>query len=339
MIQNYGGQKLSKLNGAAQIRALADEFLLDGVFSIETPIEYGSYSFVPITVEKEHNTTDYLNAAEALETGDLVISEVGDAVESILAKNNSDRQILIEASEVLLGNGTQDRIMLESVILQPGEERRIACKCVHAPHPLRGGSRFSSLGASGEGLRKAIFKQKYCSIMTDVEHYTPAGAVDQSEVWGNVAGSGREAKSSDPAKYTETLEKKRKDIQKIAEQVREQLPPRTSGLIIMNREGGIQAFELYRSSRAFEMRKGFIESILMDKSLTETWPMASEAAWVMAIQLVYRMREITDGDVIVQGDSDNLHIGFDDLVGEAIVGTNLTSSQMNVLYCTLSTSS
>ncbi len=126
-------QKLSKLNGAAQIRALADEFLLNGVFSIETPIEYGSYSFVPITVEKEHNTTDYLNAAEALETGDLVISEVGDAVESIIAKNNSDLQILIEASEVLLGNGTQDRIMLESVILQPGEERRIACKCVHAP--------------------------------------------------------------------------------------------------------------------------------------------------------------------------------------------------------------
>ncbi|MHA1481261.1 MAG: ARPP-1 family domain-containing protein [Candidatus Thorarchaeota archaeon] len=330
---------MTKLNGAAQIRALADEFLMNGVFSIETPIEYGSYSFVPITVEKEHNTTDYLNAAEALETDDLVISEVGDAVESILAKNNSDRPILIEASEVLLGNNSQDRIMLESVILQPGEERRIAVKCVHAPHPLRGGSKFRSMGASGAGLRKSIFKQKYCSVMTDVEHYTPAGAVDQSGVWSDVAGGGQEAKSSDETKYTETLEKKRKDIQKVAEQVREQLPPRTSGLIIINRERGIQAFELYRSSRAFEKRMGFIESILMDKSLTETWPMEPEAAWTMAIQLVYRMREITDGDVIVQGDSDNLHIGFDDLVGEAIVGTNPTSSQMNVLYCTLSTSS
>ncbi len=330
---------MEKLNGAAQIRALADEFLMNGVFSIERPIEYGSYSFVPITIEVEHNSTEYLNAAEALETGDLVISEVGDAVESILAKNNSDRPILIEASEVLLGNGTQDRIILESVILQPGEERRIPCKCVHAPHPLRGGSKFRSMGASGEGLRKSIFKQKYCSIMTDVEHYTPAGAVDQSGVWSDVAGDGRDAKSSDQTKYTETLEKKRKDIEKIAEQVREQLPQNTSGLVIMNREGGIQAFELYRSSRAFEMRKGFIESILMDKVLTETWPMEPEAAWVMAIQLVYRMREITEGDVIVQEDSDNLHIGFDDLVGEAIVGANPTSSQMNVLYCTLSTSS
>ncbi len=330
---------MTKLNGAAQIRALADEFLLNGVFSIETPIEYGSYSFVPITVEKEHNTTDYLNAAEALETGDLVISEVGDAVESILAKNNSKRPILIEASEVLQGNGSQDRIMLESVILQPGEERRIAVKCVHAPHPLRGGTKFSSIGASGEGLRKSIFRQKYSSIMTDVDHYSPAGAVDQSGVWADVGDGGREAKSSDPTKYTETLEKKQKDIQKVAKQVRDKLPPRTSGLIVLNREGGIQAFELYRSSRAFEARKGFIESILMDKALTETWPLEPEAAWVMAIQLVYRMREITDGDVIVQKDSDNLHIGFDDLVGEAIVGTNPTSSQMSVLYCTLSTSS
>jgi len=83
-------RKLSNIDGAAQIRALADEFLMNGVFSLERPVEYGSFSFVPITkVESTEADVDYLNAAEALENGTLEILEGGDQVETLIAKMNA----------------------------------------------------------------------------------------------------------------------------------------------------------------------------------------------------------------------------------------------------------
>lgn len=331
---------MSNLDGAAQVRALVDEFLMDGVFILERPIEYGSFSFVPITkVESTPDEVDYLNAAEAFEHGTLVIQDGGDQVETLIARNTGTQPVLIEASEVLLANGSQDRIVLQSIVLHPGEEMRIPVKCVHAPHPLRAGSTYSSMGASGKDLRKKIHKNKYCSIMTDVEHYVPAGAVDQGEVWNEVSSYASDAGASDSTKYTEALEKKQKEVSNAAGQIRDQLPPATCGVVVIKRDGGIQAFELYRSSRAFHKRIGFIESLLMDDLVTDTWPLEGEAAWATAIQLIYRMREVTEQDVIVKDGSSNLHIGIDDLFGEAIVGSSSDDARQSILYCTLSASS
>ncbi len=328
------------MDGAAQVRALVDEFLMDGVFILERPVEYGRFSFVPITkAESTPDEVDYINAAEALERGTLIIQDGGDQVETLIAKNNGPQPVLIEASEVLLADGSQDRIVLQSVVLQPGEEMRIPVKCVHAPHPLRAGSTYSTMGASGKDLRKKIHKMKYCSIMTDVEHYVPGAAVDQGEVWDEVSGYASGAGANDRTKYTEALEKKQKEVTKAADQIRDQLPAATCGVVVIKRDGGIQAFELYRSSRAFQTRIGFIESLLMDDIVTDTWPLEGEAAWATAIQLIYRMREVTDQDVIVKDGSSNLHIGIDDLVGEAILGSNSDSASQSILYCTLSTSS
>ena len=331
---------VSNIDGAAQIRALADEFLMNGVFSLERPVEYGSFSFVPITkIDSSESQVDYINAAEALTTGELIILEGGDQVSSLIAQNRGQRPVLIEASEVLLGDGSQDRIVLQSIILQPGEERRIPVKCVHAPHPLRRGSAYRSLGASGKDLRNTIHRMKYQSIMTDVDHYIPESAVDQSEVWEEVSGYASGAGARDPAKYTEALEKKQKEVTQAADQIRDQLPDRTCGVVVIKRESGIQAFELYRSSKAFQKRAGFIESLLMDDLVTDAWPLEGEAAWATAIQLIYRLREVTEKEVIVKEGSENLHIGIDELVGEAIIGQNLELSSPSILYCTLSTAS
>ena len=134
--------------GAAQVRSLADEFLLEELFSLETPITHDSLSFIPIVKSDKSPHSDYINAAEALERGVLSITEIGNIVEAILAKNTGKIPILIEAAEVLVADGSQDRIVVENVILQPGEEKRIAVKCVHAPHGLRSGASFSSMGVA-----------------------------------------------------------------------------------------------------------------------------------------------------------------------------------------------
>ncbi len=331
---------MSNIDGAAQVRALADEFLMNGVFSLERPVEYGSFSFVPIVkVETNPQDVDYINAAEALEKGELMVLEGGDEVQSLIAQNKGKQPILIEAAEVLVGIGSQDRIVLQSVIIQPGEEIRIPVKCVHSPHALHRGSSYRTMGSSGKGLKSSIHRMKFSSIMSDVDHYAPESAVGQGEIWKEVKEYASEAGASDSTKYTEALDKKHKDIKKAAEQVRAQLPEKTCGLVVIKREDGIQAFELYRSSRAFEKRAGFIESQLMDDVVTDVFPLEEEAAWMSAIALIYRLREITTKEVIVKEGSDNLHIKLDELVGEAIIGQNLDVPTQSILYCTLAVSS
>ncbi|MHA1881595.1 MAG: ARPP-1 family domain-containing protein [Candidatus Thorarchaeota archaeon] len=325
--------------GAAQIRSLADEFLLEELFSLETPLTHDSLSFVPIVKSDTSPHSDYINAAEALERGVLSITEIGNIVEAILAKNTGQVPILIEAAEVLVADGSQDRIVVENVILQPGEEKRIAVKCVHAPHGLRGGAGFSSMGVAGGGLHKSMRRMKYQSIMTDVEHYTPAYAVDQSEVWSEVKEDGTDAGNTDPTKYQETLTKRRKEVSATTKKIRESLPKGVCGLVIMDRKGGVKSFELYRSPAAFQKRIGFIESIIMEHKSTGIGAIEREAAWATAIQLIHRMKQIKDEEVVVKSDSDNLHIGFDKLIGEAIVGSDSNNPDRPILYCTLSTPS
>ena len=76
----------------------------------------------------------------------------------------------------------------------------------------------------------------------------------------------------------------------------------------------------------------------MDKSITDVFPLEGEAAWATGIQLIYRMRDVSDEEVIVQDGSSNLHIGIDNLVGEAITAT-IDEDTPRILYCTLSPSS
>ena len=93
---------MSQNIGAAQVRSLADEFLLEELFSLETPLTHDSLSFVPIVKSDKSPHSDYINAAEALERGVLLITEIGSIVEAILAKNTGEIPILIEAAEVLI---------------------------------------------------------------------------------------------------------------------------------------------------------------------------------------------------------------------------------------------
>jgi hypothetical protein len=329
---------LSVSTEAALLRALGIEILMDGVFSIERPVEYGSFSFVPIVIHEPYTEQDFMNTAEAIEADCLKILETAEEVESVLAKNIGDRPVLIEAAEVLCASGSQDRIVLQSTIVRPGEEVRLPVKCVHAPHPLVGGSGLTSSGAAGEGVRSSIQQWKYVSIMTDVVNYSPAGAVDQGEVWSKVGRYCIDANTKDPEKYVEALQLKRNGVKGAAELIWDQLPENTCGLVVIQREDGVRAFELYRSPTALRKRTGFIESLLMDAIITDSWPLESEAAWSTAVQFFYRLGEIPDESVVGIDGSNTLQLSIDNLVGEAVLPSSNRGHEQAILYCTLTAS-
>ncbi|MGY5854401.1 MAG: DUF6569 family protein [Candidatus Thorarchaeota archaeon] len=330
---------MSDTGAVSQIRALAEEILLDTVFSLEQPVGCEGLSFVPI-VQVEESTTEveYITTAQALKAGVLEIIEGGDAVNTIIARNKGEIPILIEEAEVLVAQGSQDRMVVASVILQPGQETRIPVKCVHAPHSLHRGAGYGTMGYASYGLKSDIRRQKYQSIMTDVDHYTPETAVDQGAVWAKVEEYCGEAGTRDPTKYTEALKELRKIAEKSASEVKDTLPEKTCGLIVVRSDGKIIAMELYRSKQAFWNRIGFLESILLEYGKKEQSVLEGEAAWSAAIQLLLKLKDINPDEVIQKQGSDNLHIGLEELRGEAITGELLKSelkSLKSILYCSL----
>ena len=217
-------------NAARQIRAFADEILQQTSFSLESPISHKGLSLVPIIPMTESAINEeFINAAEAFEIESLVITEAGDAVNTIIAQNTGQKTILIEESEVLVAPNSQDRIVVSSILLQPGEEKRIPVKCVHAPHGLNRGAGFHSTGAGSLELRRTVRKMKYQSIMTDVEHYQPETAVSQEEVWSEVERYCKTLGMKDPTKYTDVWLRYKRKLPQL---------PRKSGIVYLRTPAG-----------------------------------------------------------------------------------------------------
>ncbi len=329
--------KLSVENAHHHISTLAEEILLDDGFHLEAPISQVGLSIVPIlSSEEDSGDEEYINAAIALERGDLVLIEAGDAVETILARNIGKVPILIEESEVLVAANSQDRIVVQSVLIEPGKEIRIPVKCVHAPHFLNRGEGFSSIGAGGIDLKSGMRKQKYCSIMTDVEHYVPESAVDQSEVWERVEKYCRVMGVEDPTQYAQAMEEVQKRVSEIADDIKSNLPKNTCGLIIVDKTGEVVAVELYRRPKAFEKRLGFIESVLMEFSDPEHSALEKEAAWAKAVQLLLSLKDMTPESAAAKSNTSNVVIGLKDLKGEAVLKDIAQKRKNRVLYFSLS---
>ena len=324
---------MSTIHAAHHVRSFADEILQQTNFSIEGPVSHNGLSLIPIVQVGESIISDgFVNAAEAFETEHLVITEAGDAVNTIIAKNTGQKPILIEDSEVLVASNSQDRIVVSSVILQPGEEKRIPVKCVHAPHGLNRGAGFHSTGLGSLEMRSKVRKMKYCSIMTDVEHYQPETAVDQSEVWDEVERYCRTLGMEDPTKYTDALAKVQEKATEVAREIRSSLPENTCGVIVIDSKGEAVAFEMYRRPQAFNKRAGYLESLTVELFDVEKKPLEGEAAWSSALQLLLKMKEIDEDNVASRVDSESAIIGLDELRGEAV----LAPGSESILYCSLS---
>ncbi|MFQ5832605.1 MAG: ARPP-1 family domain-containing protein [Candidatus Thorarchaeota archaeon] len=325
---------MSSTDAMKHVGTFASEILGNTAFGLESPISYSGVSLVPIVLTEETQDAQYLNAAEALKKGTLEITEAGDAVDSILARNTGDVPVLIEEAEVLVADGSQDRIVVATVILQPGEESRIPVKCVHAPHALRRGVEFSSIGSGSVPLKAGMRRMKYQSIMTDVEHYAPAAAVDQSEVWSEVERYCRSLGIKDTTKYTDAMAKIQKKARKMAKDVSSSLPENACGFIMVDTNGDVVALEFYRNSRSFNQRNGVLESLLVEYCDTKKKPSPKEAAWAEAIQLLLHLKEPKQDQVVSRERSDNIVIGLHGLKGEAVVGETGKDTP-KLLYCSL----
>lgn len=282
---------------------------------IGNPIFLDEISFVPIIKQEvPREDRDYLMLSEALEKGVCKIIDKGTEVAHISFENLGDLPILIEEGEIFKGSGTQDRISVATVMIQPREVIEIAVKCVHAPHYLSAGATFGYGGKASRGMLNEIRTLKYQSAMIDI----PVSKIDQSKVWSKVSEEMEsEQNITDTTQYSQGVKERRIRAEKRSSKVN--FPKNTVGFVTINPKGEIKGIEVHRSPQNFNVRKeGIFESLETNISWEPIGKGPFQNSKEKVKSLFEKLSNLKEGkDALKQVEVDGLVINTEGLTGEA----------------------
>lgn len=297
------------------IKKIATQITQSDGMEIVEPIVLEEISFVPIIkqeVPKEER--DYLTLSEALEIKACDIIDKGTEVAHILFKNLGELPILIEEGDIFLGKGTQDRISVGTVMVEPGAVQEISVKCVHAPHYLSANANFSYGGKASRGMLNEMRSLKFSSATIGYG----ASTINQSRIWNKVKEEMANEKAvKDKTKYTLGINSRRKKVIKRSKQLN--YPKNTIGIVVVDADGRIKGVELHRSPHNFNVRKdAILESLETNVKWESTGKGAFSDAKDKAEKMFKKISKLKKGkDTIGQIELDGLVINSEGLQGEA----------------------
>ena len=297
------------------IKKIAAQIVSSDGMEIGEPIVLEEISFVPIIkqeVPKEER--DYLTLSEALEIGACEIIDKGTEVAHILFKNLGELPILIEEGDIFLGKGTQDRISVGTVMIEPGAVQEISVKCVHAPHYLSANANFSYGGKASRGMLNEMRSLKFSSATKGYG----ASTINQARIWNKVTEEMASKKTiKDQTKYTLGINSRREKVIKRSKQLN--FPKNIIGIVVVDAEGEIKGVELHRSSHNFNVRKtAILESLETNVKWESTGKGAFSDAQDKAEKMFEKISKLKKGkDTIGQIELDGLVINSEGLQGEA----------------------
>jgi hypothetical protein len=172
-------------------------------YSLLSPIRSGNLTVFPVVASKSYDTAEFLTLDEGLRSGDVVVTEAGQArglirhrpgeaaiihpvrgaeVNRLVLVNNSKRPLLLLAGEIVTG-GKQDRVIGKDRIV-PGESDPVDLSvfCVEPGRwvAANGKNGFGSAGGGIGGL-----------VASPVVRSKAMAAKDQQQVWDSVRSSQR----------------------------------------------------------------------------------------------------------------------------------------------------
>jgi hypothetical protein len=170
-------------------------------YSLLSPIRSGNLTVFPVVASKSYDTAEFLTLDEGLRSGDVVVTEAGQArglirhrpgepaiihpvrdaeVNRLVLVNNSKRPLLLLAGEIVTG-GKQDRVIGKDRIV-PGESDPVDLSvfCVEPGRwvAANGKNGFGSAGGVIGGL-----------VASPVVRSKAMAAKDQQQVWDSVRSS------------------------------------------------------------------------------------------------------------------------------------------------------
>src|SRR6202790_4254753 len=179
-------------------------------YSLLSPIRSGNLTVFPVVASKSYDTVEFLTLDEGLRSGDVVVTEAGQArglirhrprdpaimhpirgaeVNRLVLVNNSKRPLLLLAGEIVTG-GKQDRVIGKDRIVPPESDPvDLSVFCVE---PGRWVATSEHFGASGAMYGKAVggpinHVQPPMAMMAQPSVRAKAmGDKNQQEVWDEV---------------------------------------------------------------------------------------------------------------------------------------------------------
>jgi len=172
-------------------------------YSLLSPIRSGNLTVFPVVASKSYDTVEFLTLDEGLRSGDVVVTEAGQArglirhrprdpaimhpirdaeVNRLVLANNSKRPLLLLAGEIVTG-GKQDRVIGKDRIVPPESDPvDLSVFCVEPGRwvAANGKSDFGYSAGSAAGL-----------LASPVVRSKAMGAKDQQQVWDSVRTSQR----------------------------------------------------------------------------------------------------------------------------------------------------
>ncbi len=298
------------------IRKFASQvYNMEGL-DIGNPVFLEENSFLPIIKEitpKEER--DYLTFSEALDDKVCNCIDKGTEVAHILFTNQGEIPILIEEGEIFLGKGTQDRISVGTIMVQPGDTVEIPVKCVHAPHHLTSGAAF---GYGGKCSREMLTELR--TMKAGHAHRSmPVSTISQGRVWNKVAGETvMEDSVSDQTQYTQAVNARRKRVKEHSAKLK--FPKNTVGVIVIDPDGNVKGLEIHRSPRNFEVRKdGILESLETNLSWEKTGKGPYPKAKAKVKTLFKNLSEMKEGkEALKQIEVDGIVLNVAGIAGEVL---------------------
>ncbi|MHA1357198.1 MAG: ARPP-1 family domain-containing protein [Candidatus Helarchaeota archaeon] len=306
-----------RITNVEAIRKFATQVINMEGLEIGSPVILDEVTFVPIIKQiTPRDERDYLTLSEALDEGLCKIIDKGTEVAHILFQNLSEIDpILIEEGEIFLGKGTQDRICISTILVQPGETVEIPVKCVHAPHHLAAGAAFAYGGKASRRMLNELRSMKLKSAQLK----SPVSTISQSRVWNNVAMETlTEDSITDPTQYTQAVKARNKRAKMRSKAIK--LPKNTIGIVVIDSDGNVKGLEIHRNPHNFKVRKaGILESldanISWDKTGKGAYPKVKEKVKTIFKQL----SEIKEGkDALTQVEVDGTVINVAGVAGEVL---------------------
>ncbi len=281
---------------------------------IGTPVIYDEITFVPILKNDPREDRDYLNLSEALNERACKIYDKGTEVAHIMFENIGELPILVEEGEIFAGQGTQDRICISTVMIQPDEKVEIPVKCVHAPHYLSAGSAFAYGGKCSRGMLNSLRAMKYNNAITNASVST----ISQSTVWNSVATECADQEVFDKTQYTQTIGTRIATAKARSNNLN--FPKNTIGIVVVNPKGEIKGIEIHRSPNNFNVRK---DGILLSLEASVDWKPTGKGPYKdsksTVKELFTKLSQLEEGkDAVNQIEVNGMVINAKGMTGEVL---------------------
>lgn len=190
---------LATAPGALQAGEVSQTSTYNSGYSLLSPIRSGNLTVFPVAASKSYDTHEFLTLDEGLRSGDVIVTEAGQArglirrhsgrsqhvveeggaeVNRLVLVNNSTRPLLLLAGEIVTG-GKQDRVIgKDRIVLPESDPVDLSVFCVEP-------GRWVGVSETFEGKMTAGL------LASPVVRSKAMAAKDQQQVWDSVRSSQR----------------------------------------------------------------------------------------------------------------------------------------------------